>query len=93
MFCVTGWLVGKCLVGIDKAVNRMHYLCSAVSTSLSPVAGEKEGRSYLRRADNLQRPHRAETLPVLLVDSTFAPSCTPSHRSLFQCGSAQKYSS
>lgn len=54
MFCVTGWFVGKCLVGIDKAVNQMHYLRLAVATSLSPVAGEKVGRSYLRRADNLQ---------------------------------------
>lgn len=81
MFCVTGWFVGKCLVGIDKAVNWVHYLRSAVSTSLSPVTGEKEGHSYLRRADNPQRPHKAETLTVLLVDGIYAPSCTCSHLS------------
>ena len=56
----------------------MHYLRSAVSTSQSPVAGEKESRSYLKKADNLQRPHKVEILIVLLVDSTFAPSYTPS---------------
>lgn len=54
MLSGTGWFVGKCLVGIDKAVNRTHYLRSAVSTSLSPLGGEKDGRSYLRRTDNLQ---------------------------------------
>lgn len=47
------------------------------------VTGEKEGHSYLRRADNPQQPQRAETLTVLFMDSTFAPSCTSSH--LSQC--------
>lgn len=43
---------GYSSVGVDKAVNRMHYLRSALSASLSPLGGERVGRSYLRKADN-----------------------------------------
>lgn len=40
------------LVGVDGAVNRMYYLCSVLSARLSPLGGEREGRSYQRKADN-----------------------------------------
>lgn len=93
MFCGTGWFAGKCFVGIDKAVNRMHYLRSAVSTSLSPVAGEKEGRSYLRRADNLQGPHRADPACPVSGQHICSFMHTFSSFSTFQCGGAHNYRS
>lgn len=43
----------------------MYYLRSALSTSLSSLGGETEGRSYLRKADN-PGTHRAETFAVQL---------------------------
>lgn len=48
--------------GEDEAVNQMHYLLSALSAGLSPLGGDREGRSYLRKADNPTNPPERKPL-------------------------------
>ncbi len=74
---------GHSLVREDKAVSGMHYLHFALSSGLSPLGGDREGRSYLRKADNPEDPQsRDPHCPARWTDSTFTPPYTPSHLSL-----------
>lgn len=82
----TGW-EGDSLVGEDEVVNRMHYLHSSLLAGLSPLGGDRGGRSYLGKADNPEDPHSRDLqCPARWTDSTFTPPHTPSH--LSQSGSA-----
>lgn len=82
---------GYSLAGEDKSVNRVHYLRSTLSMSLSPLGGDREGRSYLRKADNPEDPQSGDPhCSAPRTDSKFTPPHTPSHLSFFfQCGRAQ----
>lgn len=71
------------LVGGDKAVNQIHYLLSTLLVSQSPLGGDREGCSYLRKSDNPQDPQsRDPHCSATRTDSTVTPPHTPSHFSL-----------
>lgn len=70
---------GYGLVGVEMAVSWTHYLRSAVSARLSPLGGEREGRSYLRKDDNPPRTCSDPCCPARWTDRTFTPPHTPPH--------------
>lgn len=75
--------VGDRLAGEDGAVNRTHYLRSSLLAGLSPLSGDRGGRSYLSKADNPEDSHsRDPQCPARWIDSIFTPPDTPSHLAL-----------
>lgn len=77
---------GYSLAGENKAVNQIHYLRSELSAGLSPLGGDREGHSYLRKADNPEDPQsRDPHFPAKQTGHSLLYTNLP----IFQCGSTQ----